>query len=120
VATGLVNPTVSPGVPVAGGSPALLTLCRHDGVDEPLEGDIEAYDRSGFERTLNLVSMQNYLDGVVPAEESASWGHDGGSTGAPQGEDWGFQALEAQAVAARSYALAYGVSRRLARIRGCL
>jgi hypothetical protein len=106
LATGLVNPTVSPGSLSSPASTALLTLCRHDGVDEPLQGDVQAYNRSGYERTLNIVSMQNYLDGVVPAEESASWGDDGGATGAPQGEDWGFQALEAQAIASRSYVLA--------------
>jgi peptidoglycan hydrolase-like amidase len=46
----------------------------------------------------------------VPAESSASWGSDGTTVGAPQGEPWGFQALEAQAVAARSYALAYAAA----------
>ena len=106
VALGLVNPTISPATASAGAPPALLTLCRHDGVDEPLPGQIQAYDRLGYERTVNLVPLQTYLDGVVPAEESASWGTFGGTLGAPQGQAWGFQALEAQAIAARSYALA--------------
>lgn len=110
VAQSLVNPTVSPGTTTPGSSSALLTLCRHDGVDETLHGQIQANDRSGYERTVNLVSLQTYLDGVVPAEESASWGTFGGMTGAPQGQPWGFQALEAQAVAARSYVLAYGAA----------
>jgi SpoIID/LytB domain protein len=109
LATGLVNPTVSPSTSAAG-TPALLTLCRHDGVDEPLQGNVQALDHAGYERTLNLLPMQSYLDGVVPAEESASWGDDGGQVGAPQGQDWGFQALEAQAIAARSYALAYAAA----------
>jgi len=108
VATGLVNPLVEP----ASTSPTaplsqLLTLCRHDGVDESLRGLVQAYDRDGFERTLNLVSLGSYLDGVVPGEESPAWGLAGAAPGSPQGEPWGFQALEAQAVAARSYALAY-------------
>ena len=89
---------------------SLLTLCRHDGADEPLRGQIEAYDRSGYERTIDLVPVESYLQSVVPAESSASWGTVGGSVGAPQGEPWGFQALEAQAVAARSYALAYAAA----------
>jgi stage II sporulation protein D len=101
-ATGLVDPVVAP----SGVSAPPLTLCRHDGVDETLRGSIEAYDGTGYERTVNLVPLQSYLDGVVPAEESASWGLDGVAPGSPQGEPWGFQALEAQAVAARSYAVA--------------
>lgn len=106
VLSGLVNPVVAPLAASSTTTAGLLTLCRHDGVDEPLRGDVEAFDRSGYERTLNVVSLQDYLQGVVPAEESASWGLDGGTAGAPQGEPWGFQALEAQAVAARSYVLA--------------
>jgi SpoIID/LytB domain protein len=110
IAQGLLNPTMSPGAATSAGTTGLLTLCRHDGIDEPLRGQIQAYDRSGYERTLNVVPLQTYLDGVVPAEESASWGTFGGSIGAPQGQAWGFQALEAQAVAARSYALAYAAA----------
>jgi len=106
-ASGLVDPVVAPSAPPSGATGATpLTLCRHDGVDEALRGTIEAYDRNGYERTVNLVPLQSYLDGVVPAEESASWGLDGVAPGSPQGEPWGFQALEAQAVAARSYAVA--------------
>jgi len=106
LATGLVDPIVSPEAPSATAIEPLLTLCRHDGVDEPMQGDVQAYNDAGYARTLNLVSLQGYLEGVVPAEESASWGDDGGAVGAPQGQAWGFQSLEAQAVAARSYALA--------------
>jgi peptidoglycan hydrolase-like amidase len=106
IATGLVDPIVSPGAPSATVGDPLLSLCRHDGVDEPMQGAIQAFNRAGYARTLNLVSLDSYLEGVVPAEESASWGGDGGAVGAPQGEDWGFQALEAQAIAARSFLLA--------------
>jgi peptidoglycan hydrolase-like amidase len=106
IATGLVDPIVSPGAPSATVAEPLLTLCRHDGVDEPMQGAIQAFNHVGYARTLNLVSLQGYLEGVVPAEESASWGDDGGAVGSPQGEAWGFQALEAQAIAARSYLLA--------------
>jgi peptidoglycan hydrolase-like amidase len=106
LATGLVDPIVSPGAPSATVGDPLLSLCRHDGVDEPMQGAIQAFNRAGYARTLNLLPLESYLEGVVPAEESASWGGDGGAVGAPQGEEWGFQALEAQAIAARSYLLA--------------
>jgi SpoIID/LytB domain protein len=107
VAVGLVNPVISPSVPTSAAVSSLMVLCRHDGVDESLRGSVEAYDREGYERTLNLVPLESYLDGVVPSEASASWGNDGTTVGAPQGEAWGFQALEAQAVAARSFTMNY-------------
>ncbi|MGA2528741.1 MAG: SpoIID/LytB domain-containing protein, partial [Acidimicrobiales bacterium] len=43
------------------------------------------------------------VESVTSAEVSWSWGLFGASASAPQGEPWGFQALEAQAVATRSY-----------------
>jgi SpoIID/LytB domain protein len=46
-------------------------------------------------RTVNDIPMEQYLRGVVPRESPASWGSAGGQA-----------ALEAQAVAARSYAYA--------------
>jgi peptidoglycan hydrolase-like amidase len=108
VATGLVDPKVHPASTNARATPQeLLTLCRHDGIDEVVRGEVEAYDLQGYERTLNVLRLQSYLDGVVPAEESPSWGTAGSVVGAPQGHAWGFQALEAQAVASRSYAVAY-------------
>jgi peptidoglycan hydrolase-like amidase len=110
IATGLVDPIVSPSAPTATVLQPLVSLCRHDGIDEPMQGGIQAFNYEGFARTLDLVSLQGYLDGVVPAEESASWGDDGGVVGAPQSQAWGFQALEAQAIAARSYVLASAAS----------
>lgn len=107
IATGLVDPVVAPTVAATAPVSQLLVLCRHDGVSETLRGSIEAYDRSGYERTLNLVPLESYLLSVVPAESSASWGTDGSTVNAPLGRPWGFQALEAQAIAARSYAMAY-------------
>ncbi|MFV1989210.1 MAG: SpoIID/LytB domain-containing protein, partial [Acidimicrobiales bacterium] len=47
--------------------------------------------------TLNSVPLENYVRGVVPRESPASWG--------AAGSGRGLQALKAQAVAARSYAL---------------
>lgn len=45
--------------------------------------------------TDNIVGLEDYVDGVVPAESPATWATSGGTA-----------ALEAQAVAARSYAIA--------------
>jgi SpoIID/LytB domain protein len=47
-------------------------------------------------QTLNIVSLESYVRGVVPAESPSSWGAYNGEA-----------ALQAQAVAARSYAWAY-------------
>ncbi len=55
------------------------------------DGELWATTGSGRQRTINLVSVEEYLQGVVPNEVPASW---------PEA------VLEAQAVAARSYALA--------------
>ena len=50
----------------------------------------------GNNQTLNVVPLESYVRGVVPAESPASWGAFSGEA-----------ALQAQAVAARSYAWAY-------------
>lgn len=55
------------------------------------EGEVWATSTGGQPRTINLVSIEQYLRGVVPNEMPASWDS---------------VALESQAVAARSYALA--------------
>ena len=55
---------------------------------------------NGAARTVNDVPLEQYVDGVVPNESPASWGALGLS--GPQGQPWGFQELEAQAVAGRS------------------
>jgi len=61
-------------------------------------GTIELLESSGRTRVINEISTENYLRGVVPKEVSASWGDAGNGKG--------MNALRAQAVAARSYALA--------------
>jgi SpoIID/LytB domain protein len=53
---------------------------------------------TGSQTTFNQVSLEDYLLGVVPRESPDSWGSAGGGAG--------MQALKAQAVAARSYAVA--------------
>lgn len=68
------------------GKKALLTL---DG--RPYRGKLEIATQGEFLRVVNVVALESYLQGVVPGEVPASWP---------------VEALKAQAVAARSYALA--------------
>ena len=64
------------------------------GVGERIyQGDLVAQPDG---QTQDVVGLEDYVDGVVPAESPAGWARKGGEA-----------ALEAQAVAARSYALAY-------------
>ena len=53
-------------------------------------------DANGASRAVNVVPLDQYVRGVVPREVSASW--------ADQGSGAGFQAVKAQAIAARWYA----------------
>ena len=48
--------------------------------------------------------LEQYVADTVPGESPSSWASLGGA--GPQGMNWGFQELEAQAVAVRSYVLA--------------
>jgi Stage II sporulation protein len=81
------------------GTPAgSLGVCRPDGSVVHYRGSIRVVnDSGGTNHTINDVSIEDYLYGVVPREVSASWGLAGGGAG--------MNALRAQAVAARSYAL---------------
>ncbi|WP_431837345.1 DUF4214 domain-containing protein [Cellulomonas sp. Y8] len=74
-----------------------LQLCEA-GTDRGYRGQLLATVNGSTQYTVNRVTMQGYLRGVVPRESPASWGDAGGGRG--------LQALMAQAVAARSYALA--------------
>ncbi len=84
-----------------GGGP--IQLCTPNG-SPTLHGTLlGTYNSNGAARTVNLVPMYQYLGDVVPSESPAGWATLGGP--GPQGQAWGFQELEAQAVAARSYVL---------------
>ena len=81
-----------------------VRLCNSDGSATAYKGALVAFGRSfdnknvGVAETVNLVTMDELMRGVVPRESPASWGDaDGGK---------GMAALRAQAVAARSYAAA--------------
>ena len=78
-----------------------LQLCQAGG-NLYVRGSLQGAEIGGVARTVNVLPVEQYLRGVVPRETSPSWGAQG-SAGA-QGHPQGFQALEAQAVAARSYA----------------
>lgn len=68
----------------------LLKVCHNNGTSSYYEGFLRGANVDGSTRTINVVSIEQYLRGVVPREVPASWEP---------------AALEAQAVAARSYAL---------------
>jgi SpoIID/LytB domain protein len=108
VASGVVNPTAVPASNPPLGDPTAasqaLQLCQIGG-NLIARGNFEAtYNSNGAPRTVNIVPLEQYVAGVVPNESPAGWGGLGGV--GPQGQPWGFQELEAQAVAARSYAMA--------------
>jgi len=60
-------------------------------------GRIDVLVRNNTQFAVNVLPVQEYLQGVVPREMPALWGNQGGGRGA--------QALQAQATAARSFAL---------------
>jgi SpoIID/LytB domain protein len=72
----------------------MLQLCEATGT-RWLRGTISAVEGESAQRTVNSLGLDNYVRGVVPRESPASWADLGGGKG--------MQALQAQAVAARSY-----------------
>ena len=82
----------------SGAAGDVLGLCANDGSVTHYRGRIQlTRDSAGNRRIVNDVPVEAYLRGVVPREVSTSWGNAGGGAG--------MNALRAQAVAARSYAL---------------
>lgn len=80
---------------------ALPSVCAPTGLLRAYRGAIRAINGSvGENRTVNEVTVEHYLRSVIAKEMSPSWGSAGGGKG--------LQALQAQAVAARSYGLAEG------------
>ncbi len=98
VLTNQATPTASP----AGSG--LLTLCVAS-YSPTVHGTLTAlYNSAGEARTVNTVPLEQYVADTVPGESPSSWASLGDP--GPQGMNWGFQELEAQAVAVRSYVLA--------------
>jgi peptidoglycan hydrolase-like protein with peptidoglycan-binding domain len=92
IATGVTGPitfstTVSPTTVDAG---AVLGACDGDGTITHYRGELELHSTGDGNRVVNELPVDLYLRGVVPKEISASWPAD---------------ALRAQSVAARSFAL---------------
>lgn len=84
---------------------ALLTLCADNGAHLVVQGTVEGvFNSAGKARTVNVLPLEEYVADVVTGESPSYWGTV--DAGGPQTHPWGFQALEAQAVAARSYVLA--------------
>ena len=82
----------------------LLTLCVGGTLSTTLQGTVSAvYNSNGQSRAVNTLPLEDYVADVVPGESPSSWGTLGGP--GPQDQQWGFQELEAQAVAVRSYVL---------------
>jgi SpoIID/LytB domain protein len=89
--------TVRPTVTSTDNRQDMLQLCEASDA-RWLRGSLIAQDTGSSQATVNLVPLDLYVQGVVPRESPAYWGTMGGGAGQ--------QALDAQAVAARSYALA--------------
>ncbi len=85
--------TLSPQVP-GDNIAEMVQGCPPDGSRHWYRGALVA--KTGPAQTWNTLAVDQYVRGVVPQEEAASWGTSGGQ-----------EALKAQAVAARSYAVAY-------------
>jgi SpoIID/LytB domain protein len=75
-----------------------LGICEPVGGTRVVRGYVRAQEAGGRHITVNVLHLDEYLRGVVPRESPAGWGDLGGGRG--------MHALRAQAVAARSYALA--------------
>jgi stage II sporulation protein D len=78
----------------------VLDLTSDDGVvwnGRPYRGALRLSARAGSVRVVNVLDLESYLRGVVPAEMQASWP---------------LEALKAQAVAARTYTLHHIDGRR--------
>ena len=78
----------------------LQAVCEPGGTLRWYRGVVRALnDSSGGNHTIGVLPLEQYLRTVIAMEMSPGWAADGGGRGA--------QALQAQAVAARSYALSY-------------
>lgn len=77
---------------------AVIGVCTPSGTVTHYRGSIGVLNDASTPRTVNVVALEDYVRGVVPREMSPSWGSAGNGAG--------MNALRAQAVAARSYALA--------------
>jgi SpoIID/LytB domain protein len=94
--------TFSPDNPRTEDRTEMLQVCEVGGTHRWLRGQVQALQGTDSadltaSRAVNKVDLEGYVKGVVPRESPASWGTLSGGLGE--------QALRAQAVAARSYAM---------------
>ena len=80
-----------------------IRVCRSDD-ERAYRGHLRLVEIGAEAFTLNRLPLEQYLRGVVPRESPSFWG--------ALGDGAGLEALKAQAVAARSYALRLAESRR--------
>ena len=98
---GIVDPTAVSTIADPGNDVhKMVAICQPDGSIREYRGTLTMTFGDSATRTINTVDMEDYLRGVVPRESPASWAGSGGGAG--------IEALKAQAVAARSYALGEG------------
>jgi SpoIID/LytB domain protein len=106
--TNVVKPTAVPVAaepyPATGNLASEVIQVCENGKGEGFRGSIEGTANSSDQlRTVDIVPLEQYVADVTPSESPAYWATVG-PAGA-QGEPEGFQSLEAQAVAARSYVM---------------
>ena len=75
-----------------------IQRCVSDSEQRYYRGELRAVLNDGDQRTVNALPVESYLRAVVPLEMPASW--------ALLGDGAGAEALQSQAVSARSYSLA--------------
>ncbi|WP_051267141.1 SpoIID/LytB domain-containing protein [Nakamurella lactea] len=95
VTTGVVRSAAAPGNDVR----KMLAVCN-GATRKVYRGYLTLLSKDGTwggRRLVNTVGVDDYLRGVVPRESPASW--------ADAGKGWGMQAIRAQTIAARGYAL---------------
>jgi hypothetical protein len=90
----MVNPLTDTNAPAAGRD-AMVQACQPDGTNRWYRGSLVATTIGSTRITVNVTMLEPYLRSVVATEVSPGWADLGGAA-----------ALQAQAVAARSYALA--------------
>lgn len=91
----VTTPTVTTATDPGDDTTRMLEICANG---RSYRGTLRPVLHGTFVRMVNTLPMDSYLRGVVPRESPASWGDAGGGRG--------MAALQAQAVAARSYAQA--------------
>ena len=86
----------------------LINCSLLNGAEQAYRGSLRLVEQGGAPVHVNRLPLEQYLRGVVGHESPPRWG----SLPSGRGVDRGMQALMAQAVAARSYAMNLALTRR--------